>query len=700
MTPDLERLDRREFLKSGTLAGAGLVLAFYLPSSAAEEPTSSFQPNAWLQVAPGGDVTIWVAKSELGQGTHTGLAMIVADELDAEWQRVKVERAVLDPKYGFQGTGGSTGIRTSWARLRQAAAAARTMLVTAASQQWGVAPESCGTEPGHVVHKRTERRATYGSLAAAAAKLPVPAKPALKDPQDFRYIGRPLDRVDVPAKLRGEAQYGIDVRRPGMLYGTAVHCPVFGGKPLSADARTHDRSGVKKIVMMPHAVGIVADSTWHAFEAAAALDVRWDEGANAQLSSASIRAEMEAALARPARVRRNDGDVTAALAAATRRLDAVYELPYLPHAPLEPMNCTVEPRADGVEVWAPTQFPHLVQNEVAAALHLPPDKVKVNITYSGGAFGRRILPDYASEAALLAKAAGAPVKMTWTRAEDMQHDFFRPASLHHVAGAVGQDGTPTAWLHRVVCPSIGNFLQGASGEDDSISTGAVDLPYEFENLRVEQVTLPSAVPLGYWRSVYDSQTAYVNEHFFDELARLAGKDPLELRLRLLAEDHPDHRAVLQLAAGKAGWDKPPAEGRTRGIAVHYSFSSTVAHAAEVSVESNGSVRVHRVVTAIDCGTAVNPRLVEQQMHGAVALGLTAFFSGPVEIEHGRVRHSNYDGYPLIAGADMPAIEVHIVPSSEAPRGVGEPGVPPLAPAVANAILAATGKAIRKVPYRV
>ena len=697
MKPDPQSLERREFLKTSTLAGAGLVVAFYLPGDAAADD-AGFQPNAWLQVAPNDDVTLWVAKSELGQGSHTGLAMILADELDADWQRVTVARAVLDPKYGFQGTGGSTAIRTSWTRLRNAAAAGRAMLIAAAAQQWGVPASSCTTEPGFVIHKESGRRAAYGSLALAAAKFPVPEKPPLKDAKDFRYIGKPLARVDIPAKLRGTAEYGIDVRRPGMLYGTVVHCPVFGGKPLSANAAVHAKPGVKQVVMLPHTVGVVADSTWHAFEAAKALDVRWDEGPNANLGMTAIRAEMEAALKRPAKLRRNDGDAEAAFAAAEHKIDAVYELPYLPHAPLEPMNCTVEPHADGAEVWAPTQFPNMVQGAVAEALQLPPGKVKVNITYSGGAFGRRILPDFASEAAALAKAAAAPVKLTWTRAEDMQHDFYRPASLHRVAGALNKDGWPNVWIHRVVCPSIGQYVEGGSGEDDDISTGAVDLPYGFDNIRVEQVTLQSAVPLGWCRSVYDSQTAYVNEHFFDELAALAGKDPLELRRMLTAERYPHQRAVLQLVADKSGWGSPLPEGHTRGAAVHYSFTSTVAHVAEVSVESNGRVRVHRVVTAVECGTAVNPRLIEQQMQGAVALGLTAFFKGPVTVERGRVQQENYDGYPLLTMDEMPSVEVHIVPSSEAPRGIGEPGVPPIAPAVANAIFAATKKPIRKVPY--
>lgn len=700
MKPDPRSLERREFLKTGTMAGAGLVISFYLPDAAADDSAAAFQPNAWLRVAPTDEVTVWVAKSELGQGTHTGLAMIIADELDADWKNVKVERAVLDAKYGFQGTGGSTGIRTSWTNLRRAAAAGRAMLIAAAAQQWSVAADTCSTEPGYVVHKRNERRASYGSLAMAASKLPVPENPPLKEAKDFRYIGKPMGRVDVPDKLRGKAVYGIDVRRDNMLYGTVVHCPVFGGKPLSVSAKAHGMPGVKDVVMLPNGVGVIADSTWHAMKAAEALEVTWDEGPNAKLGMDAIRAEMRDALKKPARQRRNDGDVDAAMVTSDKKIDAVYELPYLAHAPLEPTNCTVEIHGDSAEVWAPTQFPPLVRGAVAGALNLAPERVKVNITYSGGAFGRRILPDYSLEAALLAKAAGAPLKMTWTRAEDMQHDFFRPASLHRVTGAVNKNGSPTAWLHRVVCPSIGNYLEGGKGEDDSVATGAVDLPYEIDNIRVEEVTLASAVPLGWWRSVYDSQTAYVNEHFFDELAALGGRDPLELRRMLTGEDHPHQRAVLQLVAEKSGWGKPLPEGHTRGVAVHYSFTSTVAHVAEVSVESNGRVRVHRVTTAVECGTAVNPRLIEQQMQGAVTLGMTAFFHGPVTIERGRVQHSNYDGYPLLTMDESPVVEVHIVPSNEAPRGIGEPGVPPIAPAVANAIFAATKKPIRTVPYRV
>ena len=698
MKPTLQDPARRDFLKTTALAGAGLAVACYVPEALGAEP-AAFQPNAWVRVAPSGEVSIWVAKSELGQGSHTGLAMIVAEELDADWQKVKIERAVLDAKYGEQGTGGSTAIRSSWLRLRRAGAAARAMLIEAAAQQWKVPAAQCDTQPGSVVHKKSGRKIGYGALAEAAAKLPVPQTPTLKDPKAFRYVGQRLPRVDGPDKVRGTAQYGIDVRRPDMLFATVVHCPVFGGKLTGVDAaKAKAMTGVRQVVEMGNAVGVIADSTWHAMEAAKALEVHWDEGGNANLSSATLRAEMEEALKKPARVRRNDGDVEAALADAKKKIEAVYEMPYLPHAPLEPTNCTADVRGDAVEMWAPTQFPQLVRASAAGALKIAPEKIEVNITYSGGGFGRRIIGDYGGEAALLSKAAGAPVQVVWTRQEDFQHDFYRPGSLHRVAGAV-DPGYPSAWLHRVVCPSIGQYLEGGSGEDDDVATGAVGIPYAIPNLRVEQVTLASAVPLGYWRSVYDSQTAYVNEHFLDELAALAGLNPLDARVMLIAGSRPEYLDVLRLVHEKSGWAKPLPEGRTRGVAFHHSFTSTVAHVAEVSVESSGRVRVHKVTTAVDCGTPVNPALIEQQMHGAVTLGLTAFFSGPLKFERGRAQASNFNDYGLLAIGETPEVEVHIVPSTDAPRGIGEPGLPPIAPAVANAIFAATKKPIRTVPYR-
>jgi isoquinoline 1-oxidoreductase beta subunit len=695
---------RRDFLRSSTLGGAGLVIAFYLPTKAdlrGQGAQPPFQPNAWLQVDPQDNVTIWVGKSEMGQGVRTSLPMIVAEELDADWKRVRIEPAQADAsKYGNQLTGGSTSVRTSWEPLRQAGAQARAVLVAAAAQNWGVAPESCRTENGSVIHDASGRRARYGSLAEAAAKLPVPEKPPLKHAKDFRIVGKSLPRLDIPAKVDGSAQFGIDVRVPGMLFAVVARCPVFGGKVARFDAtRAKAVKGVRAVTPISNGVAVVADSTWAAMEGRKALDVTWDEGPHAGLTSAEISRRFAKLAAGPAAVARHDGDVEAALKGAARTLEAVYEVPFLAHATMEPMNATADVRSGSCEVWAPTQFPAMAQEVAGKIAGVRPEKATVHITLMGCGFGRRTEADFVADAVEASKAVGKPVQVLWTREDDMQHDHYRPASYHVLRAGLDADGRLIAWTHRVVAPSIrgqyGATVEGG-GVDLGAVDGAVDLPYAIPNLRVDYVMANTAVPVGYWRSVYASQTAFANECFLDEIAAAAGKDPVELRRDLL-RNAPHHKAVLELVAEKSGWGKPLAAGRFRGLAVHKSFHTCVAEVAEVSLEKDGTPRVHRVVCAIDCGLPVNPAGIASQMQSGIVYGLSAALRGKITIDKGRVQQSNFDDYQVLRFDEMPHVEAHIVPSTEPPTGTGEPGLPPIAPAVANAVSAARGERVRKLP---
>ena len=696
-------LTRRDFLRTSALGGTGLVIAFYLPTKAdlrGQGAQPPFQPNAWLQVDPQDNVTIWVGKSEMGQGVRTSLPMIVAEELDADWTHVRIEPALADAhKYGNQLTGGSTSVRTSWEPLRRAGAQARAMLIAAAAQSWGVAPESCRAESGSVVHDASGRRARYGSLAEAAAKLPVPEKPPLKNSNDFRIIGKSLPRLDTPSKVDGSARFGIDVRVPGMLFAVVARCPVFGGKLARFDpTRAKAVKGVRAVVPISSGVAVVANSTWAALQGRKALDVTWDEGPHAALTSAEISRTFAKLAAGPAAVAREEGDAEAALKRAARTLEAVYEVPFLAHATMEPMNATADVRPGSCEVWVPTQFPSMAQQVAGKIAGLPPEKVTVHITLLGGGFGRRAEADFVADAVEVSKAAGAPVQVLWTREDDMQHDRYRPASYHVLRAGLDADGRLIAWTHRVVAPSIsgqrGEKLEG--GLDHGAVDGAADLPYAIPNLRVDYVMANTPVPVGYWRSVYASQTAFANECFLDEIAAAANKDPVELRRDLL-RNSPHHKAVLELVTLKSGWGKPLPAGHFRGLAVHKSFHSYVAEVAEVSLEKDGTPRVHRVVCAIDCGLAVNPQGVGSQMQSGIVYGLSAALRGKITIDKGRVQQSNFDDYQPLRFDEMPQVEVHIVPSTEPPTGTGEPGLPPIAPAVANAVSAVRGQRVRKLP---
>jgi isoquinoline 1-oxidoreductase beta subunit len=699
-------ITRRDFLRVAATAGGGFVLALHLPwqddpSATALAASAPFEPNAWLCIDPDGAVTITVARSELGQGVRTSLAMIVAEELDADWSTVRVAPAVADPKYGNMTTAGSSSVRGSWERLRRAGATARAMLVEAAARSWSVPATECRTENSAVLHEPSGRRLSYGELAAAAAQIPVPEDAPLRDPKTFRLVGRSLPRLDAPSKIDGSARFGVDVREPGTLVAMVERCPVFGGKLQSFDGRRALAvPGVRHVVEVPSGVAVVGDDTWAVQRGRAALTVTWDEGPNAGLDSAAIRRMLEEKSREPGHVARQEGDAAAALAAAARRVEAVYELPFLSHAPLEPQNCIAAWKDGGLEIVAPTQAPQLVQRFVAPEFGLAPEQVRVHTTLAGGAFGRRLLWDYAAEAAHVAKAVGARIQVLWTREDDVQHDYYRPTSLHRLAAGIDAGGQVIAWSHRLVGPSIMGQLWPEAEDPDGPDAvdGAAQIAYRIPNVLVDYVMANTPVPVGWWRSVYHSQNAFANECFLDEIAVALGADACELRRRLLPEGSRLRR-TLDLAAEKSGWSAPPPRGRFRGIACHESFHSTAAEVVEASVDDLGRVRVHRVVCAADAGIVVHPDGLAAQVEGAIALGLGAALHGEITIARGRVHQSNFDDYGILAFDAMPEIEVHTVPSGEAPTGIGEPPLPPLAPALCNAVFAATGRRVRRLPIR-
>lgn len=706
----LADVSRRDFLRVGAATGAGLVLAIYLPgcSRAPAAGTSTeppFHPNAFLRIAPDDTITVVVGYSEMGQGVATAVPMLVAEELEADWSTIKVEFAPADPAYtnpllGMQGTGGSTTVRGAWKPMREAGAAAREMLVAAAAATWGVDPSTCRAENGAVVSS-SGKRLSYGKLAAKAATLPVPKEPKLKDPKRQRLVGTPRKRLDAPAKVDGSAAFGIDTKLPGLLVAVVARCPVFGGTVATIDdAKAKAVPGVKHVVKIGSGVAVVADGYWPAKTGRDALTLTWDGGKNADNSSERITRELAGAVRTKGAVARHDGEGERALARGTR-VDAVYEVPFLAHATMEPMNCTAHVRPDGCDVWAPTQFQAAAQGTAAKITGLAPEKVRIHTTYLGGGFGRRAESDFIAEAVELSKAVGAPVKVIWSREDDVRHDFYRPATYNVLAASLGTDGMPIAFSHRIAGPSImtrffPQFVK--NGLDPSNVEGSANTPYAIPNVHVEYVRRDVGVPVGFWRSVGNSQNAFIVESFIDELAHAAGKDPYEYRKSLLAKA-PRHAAVLAMAAEKAGWGTPIAAGRSRGIAMHESFGSHVAEVAEVSVAPDGSVRVHRVVCAVDCGAVVNPLTVEAQMQSGIVFGLTAALYGEITIQHGGAVQGNFDAYRMLRMPEMPVVEVHIVPSTEPPGGVGEPGTPPIAPAVANAVFAATGKRIRRLPIK-
>ena len=704
---------RRALLKGGLAAGVGLTIGFQLPGlrrSALAQPTPGvFAPSQWLSIDRDGLVTITNSVPEMGQGSLTTTTIIIADELDADWNRIRVNQAPADPKRyanpvtGSQAYGGSRGVRDHMAMWRKSAAAAREMLRQAAADEWGVPVDSVDTEPGVVVHKPTGRKLPYGRLVDRARALPVPQNPTLKTPDKFRYIGKNLHRLDTPEKVTGRGVYGMDVQVPGLLVASIERAPVVsGGKVQSVDA-TAARAipGVKHVVSVTNGVAVVADRFQTALAGRRALQVTWDTGPMTQVSSPQISSEYAALSRQSGLVARQDGDVEKALGAGGRTLEAAYEVPFLEHACMEPMNATAHVTPDACVVWAPTQNPGGTQSTAARITGLPVEKVTVNTTLLGGGFGRRGEVDFIVDAVETAKAVRAPVKVMWTREDDVRHGFYRPATYNVFRAALDGSGAPIAWSHRIVGPGIlaqKSRMPASTTVDPAAMAGARDLPYDIPNLQVEWVNKDFGVPLGFWRSVGSSQNTFITESFIDELAHLAGKDPFEYRRGLL-DKSPRHKAVLELAAARANWGSPPPAGRGRGIAVAFSYGSYAAHVIEASVAPEGAVRVHRVVCAIDCGIAVNPDQVKAQMEGGAVYALTAALYGQITVDKGAVQQSNFHDYPMMRINEMPVVETYILDSGEAPGGLGEPGVPPVAPALCNAIFALTGKRIRTLPIR-
>jgi isoquinoline 1-oxidoreductase beta subunit len=712
----IPRPTRRGFLRA--TAAASLTVGFSpllgRIASAAEAGPNPFE--AYLTIDPDSTVTVLSAHMDMGQGIYTGIATLVAEELDAGWAQMRVEGAAGNPKlYGnlmwggtAQGTGGSTAIASSWDRYRQAGAAARAMLIEAAARAWGVPGDEIRVVGGIVSHPGG-RRASFGELAPEAAKLSPPTQPVLKEPKQWRLIGdASLRRLDSPAKTTGKQAFTIDVQLPGMLTAVVTHPPAFGGKVRSFDA-TAARTvpGVADVVEIPRGVAVVANGTWAAMKGREALAVDWDLSQAETRSSETLMAEYrQLAAGTNAGMARFEGDVEGALAGAAKVIEASFEFPYLAHAALEPLNAVVRMQEGVLEIWGGHQIPDLYQAAAARIAGVTPDKVKLHVMMTGGGFGRRAVTDadVVAEAVSVAKAMGwrAPVKVQWTREDDMTGGRYRPMYYHAIKAGLDDQGRPVAWRHRIVGQSIlaGTPFEArlvAKGVDGTSVEGAANLPYAIPHLAVDLVTTAVGVPVLWWRSVGSTHTAYATEVMIDELAAAAGKDPVEFRLDLL-KGHPRHAGVLRLAAEKAGWNRPLPEGRFRGVAVHESFHTYVAQIAEISIDAQGTPKVERVVCAVDCGVAVNPDVVKAQMEGGIGFGLGAVLHGAINLENGKVVETNFDGYEVLRLDEMPKVEVHIVPSAERPTGVGEPGVPPIGPAVANAYRAATGKRIGVLPF--
>jgi isoquinoline 1-oxidoreductase beta subunit len=696
-------LSRREFIAAGAAAGAGLVIGFYLPHKTSGSQ-GIFAPNAYLKVAPDGKITVVLTRSEMGQGVGTSLPMILAEELEADWKQITVEQAGASTLYGDQSTGGSASVRTTWDPLRKAGATAREMLISAAGMEWGVARSACKAENSTVVHSASNRRMTYGELATKAATLPVPTDPPLKkDAKEYKIVGQRIPRLDTATKVTGTAGYGIDFRLPEMKYAVLARCPVIGGKIANFDDKDSKKiSGVSYVgKIADSAIAVVAGSVWGAMEGRRTLNVTWDEGPNRDLNSAAIFDSLKKSASGKAVTLFSAGDVSKV---SGRHVEAEYQLPFMAHAPMEPGNSVAHFRGSNCEVWSPTQVPQDVRDSVAAAVGLDPDNVKVNITFLGGGFGRRLEHDYAVEAALVSKAISAPVQVLWTREDDMRNSTYRPASYHRLSAVLDGAGWPIAFTHRVVMPSI-NIQKGFPPENgtDSEVKDETSFTYSFPNALIDYVMTETPVPLGWMRSVNALQAGFASESFLDEVAHAGNQDPLNLRLHLLSKDENLNgwqtariRGVLKLAAEKAGWGKALAPGHYQGLASFGCFNSYMAEVVEISME-NDQPRIHRVVAAIDCGQVVNPNILEQQIQGGVIYALTNALHAQITIEKGRVVQGNFDDYAPIRMNEAPVVEAYFVESTEAPTGAGEPPVPPLAPALCNAIYAATKKRIRALP---
>jgi isoquinoline 1-oxidoreductase beta subunit len=712
MTLD-DRLSRRSFLVGASAAGGGLALGIAIPAGLGTERGSAgpCEINCWVVIQPDDAVIVRVARAEMGQGASTGLAMLVAEELECDWNKVRLEfvapeqNALRQRVWRDMSTGASRSISASQQYLREAGAAAREMLIGAAAARWDVATEQCTATNGVIIHTPSKRRLTFGEVAEDAARIAPPKAVTLKDPKDWKLAGTPRRRLEIADKVTGKPIYAIDVRLPDMLYAAIVHCPVFKGRLKAVDdTAVKSMKGIRHIVRMPDSVAVVAESWWQAKRAADALPITWDDGGNGQVSSASIGEYIHAGLdATDARLAHSTGDLAAAFAGAAQRIDAEYSVPFLAHATMEPQTCTAHVTPDRVEIWAPTQDAETALATAAAAAGMPNSKVAVHRMMLGGGFGRRgTVQEYIREAVIIAKEVGRPVKLVWTREEDISHDFYRPAVMARFSAGLDAAGMPVALKMRLSGPPIvssmvpgmlkgfvdKNFLQGLLEE----------MAYDVPNILLDYSPRPTHVPIGVWRAVNYTQNAFFKESFVDELAHAACQDPYRYR-RALLRASPKHLAVLDAAANKADWDGPLPPGVFRGIALSEGANTICAHVAEVSVGSNGKVRVHRVIAAIDCGYVVNPMSIEMQVQSAIVYGLTAALHGEITIKDGRAEQSNFSDYEMLRMADMPQVKTVLVPSGGFWGGIGEPPLPPLAPAVCNAVFAATGKRIRSLPLK-
>ena len=700
-------LSRRSFLATSAAVGGGLVLSLSLPIGRSVAATEEFAPNAFIRIGSDGQIVLTMPYVEMGQGTYTSIPMLIAEELNVSLKQVKLEHAppneklYANPLLGVQATGNSNAMRGAWKPLRQAGATARIMLVEAAAKRWGVDAKTCRAQEGEVIHVPTGRKLRYGELAAEAAKMPVPENIVLKSPDEFKLIGTPAKRLDTPAKVNGTAVYGIDVRPAGVKIATLAQSPVSGGRVKSVDDTAAKAvRGVRQIVRLDDAVAVVADHMGAAKKGLEAFKVEWDDGPNGTLATADIAKELEQATLGVGAVAQNIGDADKAIAGAATKVEAVYQLPFLAHATMEPMNCTVHVRKDECEIWIGTQAITRVQAFAAKAAGLPLEKVIVHNHLIGGGFGRRLEADGAARAVEIAKQVDGPVKVVWTREEDIQHDVYRPFWLDRISAGLDNRGKPIAWKNHFAGSSVmarwaPPFFK--NGLDPDSTEGAIDLVYDFPNFHVEFTHVePKVVATGFWRSVGPSHNVFVVESFVDEMAAAAKQDPVAYR-RALLEKSPRAKAVLDLAAEKAGWGQPLPKGSGRGVSLQFVFGSYLAQVAEVEVAKDGSVRVRRVVCAMDCGTVVNPDTVQAQLMSGITFGATAALYGEITLKNGRVEQTNFDNYQMIRMNEAPAIEVHVVKSSEPPGGMGETGTSGVVPAIANAIFAATGKRLHKMP---
>jgi isoquinoline 1-oxidoreductase beta subunit len=704
------KLSRRRLLQAGAAAGGGLMLSLSLPFAdrhGAAAAVDEFAPNAFIRIGSDGRVVLIMPYVEMGQGTYTSIPMLIAEELEVDLRQVQLEHAppneklYANPLLGVQATGNSNAMRGAWKPLREAGATARTMLVAAAVKRWDVDPSSCRAQAGEVIHVPTGRRLKYAELPAEAAKMPVPVGVPLKAAADFKLIGTPAKRLDTPAKVNGTAIYGIDVRPPGVKIATLAQSPVFGGRVKSLDdAAAKAVKGVRQVVRLDDAVAVVADHMGAAKKGLAALKIKWDDGPHAKFTTADVARELDQATLGSGAVAQNIGDADKAIAGAARKIEAIYQVPFLAHATMEPMNCTVHFRRDACEIWIGSQAVARVQAMAAKAAGLPTEKVIVHNHLIGGGFGRRLEADGAVRAVEIAKQVDGPVKVVWTREEDIQHDMYRPYWLDRISAGLNEQGRPIAWKNRFAGSSvIARWLPPGfkNGLDSDSTEGAIDLVYDLPNFHVEFVRVePPGIPTAFWRSVGPSHNVFVTESFVDELAAAAKQDPVAYRRALLGKS-PRAKAVLDFAAEKAGWGQALPQGSGSGVSLQNAFGSYEAHVAEVEVSKQGTVRVRRVVCAVDCGTVVNPDTVQAQIQSGIIFGITAALYGDITLKKGRVEQTNFDTYQVLRMNEAPLIEVHIVKSAEPPGGMGETGTSAIVPTIANAIFAATGKRLRKMP---